>query len=201
MRKCSANTGRFAHFGYVDEEFLRCIFDLMLDDAHSSLWWKCPMAYYWFASSASDLYTFWSPRIEHLIGRSITPHSQRYRIEAAGMPAYPDEGISSMLVDTEDSSSTWYGAPGMPAADYLEKLSGESDGFKWLDAALSNGVRLRIRGEHGYLLRQALKHYVHHTIEELHAALPIRMQHQAARCAVKVLASQRASASSLALAA
>jgi len=193
--------GKFSHFDFIDPEFMKCTFDLMLDDAHGCLLRRCPMAYYWFASRESDLYTYWSPRIEHLIGEPITPASQAFRVRRAGLPTYPDAGITNLVIDTSDVSDRWYGAPDISASEYLDRIATDAEGFRWLDGALSNGVRLQLRGEHAYLLRQALKLYVQCTSDDQHAAWPIRMQHQAGRNAILHLASQRAQPPSVALAA
>ena len=96
----------FQHQGFVDPHFLACAFDWMLDDACHALDKGCPMAYFWFASSRSDLYSYWGPRLEDLLGQAITPASQQYRCLKAGLAPYPDDGISRVVIDTLTTGPT-----------------------------------------------------------------------------------------------
>ena len=105
----------FLHHGFIDPDFMKCTFDWMLDDARLGLMKGCPMAYFWFASSRSDLYTFWAPRLEDMLDRPLTPASQQFRLVEFGLEPYPDAGISRLVIDTEDRTDRWYGDPGHAA--------------------------------------------------------------------------------------
>lgn len=178
----------FLHHGFIDPDFMKCTFDWMLDDARLGLMKGCPMAYFWFASSRSDLYTFWGPRLEDMLDRPLTPASQQFRLVEFGLEPYPDAGISRIVIDTEDRTDRWYADPGMPSSHYLRKVAASADGLKWLDGAVSNGVQIVFHGEHSSLLRQALRHYLRHTMDAEGQSIPPRMQHQSARAAVEELA-------------
>ena len=180
----------FQHQGFVDPHFLACAFDWMLDDACHALDKGCPMAYFWFASSRSDLYSYWGPRLEDLLGQTITPASQQYRCLKAGLAPYPDDGISRVVIDTDDRADSWYGDPGMPQAHYLRQVASNCAGLKWLDAAVSNGVQLLMHGDYSSMLRKALRLYLQHTLDRGESCTPFRIQQQNARSAILRLADE-----------
>jgi len=124
------------------------------EEARSELKHKRPLAIYWFESPCSDLYNYYVRRLRVY----IAPHYIQSLLRQYGLPETPDTGIRSICVDTAPSHS-WFALRTGTACDArVTRIVHRQHVAAEIEAAISNGVRIRVDGPHAdYVLNETRK--------------------------------------------
>jgi len=138
------------------------LFEGLFEQAQKDLAKGRGSAYFWIACPKSSLYSFLEQTLDTppAPGRVASAEATASAIKRGNLPAVPLEGITQMVIDTDDTDA-WYGAAkGSSKKRYIHAISMMLDKLEYVEGAIENNVEVRVTGHFSAPFRKVLNTFL-----------------------------------------